>query len=81
MVLVPNWHQKDCILIQFAEKSKNGNRAFLRHYGTQKHGVNGYHSLTFSKFSTIKNLLLYVRIESFNFGCGLVSFTCAWHKK
>ena len=63
-------------LIQFAEKSRSGKIPFQRHNGTVKRSINGYQTLMFSTFFIIKNLLLYIRIKSFNFRCRRVFFTC-----
>ena len=63
-------------LIQFAEKARNGKEHFNVILERRKSAITAT-ILTFSTFFINKNILLYVKIERFNFGCGRVSFTCA----
>ena len=62
-------------LIQFIEKSRSGKIPFKRHNGTVKCGINEYQTLMFLMFFIFKNLLLYIRIKSYNLQCRCMSTT------
>ena len=62
-------------LIQFVDMSRNGKRVFKCHNGTQKRGIDGYHSLAFSTFFLSFRPFYFTLESSFNFGCMLLSVT------